>query len=190
MAYNTAGGAPTLLQHALGLIQSITSTTGGITTAMLTALLALASMSLGASEAAYSQDFQVFPPVLGLSPDGQVKLTDSFVEASVTQSGKRTCKEHLMSYTFGNSYGVPFVGPYSPPACDFNRVTWNMTVSVAGRQFDRLGTVYLGHVEVWRPTTAEPTAQGIYYTYLKVRHHLPFPFHIFPSIYSAANTSL
>lgn len=136
-------------------------------TSMYAVLLALAGFT--ATHAAYTRDLQVFPPVLGLSPtSGQVELTDSFAEASVKQSGKRTCRETLVEYTFGQSYGVPFVGPYKTPECDFNRVTWNMTVSVAGRQFDRLGTIYLGDVEVWRPTTAEPTQQGIYYTYLKV----------------------
>lgn len=42
-----------------------------------------------------------------------------------------------------------------------------MTVVSAGRQFDRLGIVYLGDVEVFRTSTAEPTANGIKWTFLK-----------------------
>jgi hypothetical protein len=48
-------------------------------------------------------------------------------------------------------------------------VTWNLTVVSAGVQFDRLGIVYLGDIEVFRTSTAEPTASGIEWTYLKVR---------------------
>lgn len=137
--------------------------------AVLASLLAIAGFALQSSSAEYTRDLQVFPPVLALSSSGQVELTDSFVDASVKQTGHPTCQETLVTHTFGESYYVPYVGPYQTPSCEFNRVTWNMTVSVAGVQFDRLGTIYLGDIEVWRPTTAEPTEQGIYYTYLKVR---------------------
>jgi hypothetical protein len=68
-----------------------------------------------------------------------------------------------MVHSFGNSYGDPFIGFYVPPACSFNRVTLNLTVEAAGRQFDRLAVAYLGDVEVWRTSTAEPTRDGIMY---------------------------
>ena len=37
----------------------------------------------------------------------------------------------------------------------------------AGRQFDRLGTLYFGDTEIWRTSTAEPSATGIRWTYIK-----------------------
>lgn len=43
----------------------------------------------------------------------------------------------------------------------------NLTVTSKGRQFDRLGLMYLGDVEVFRTSTAEPTANGIMWTYIK-----------------------
>ena len=43
----------------------------------------------------------------------------------------------------------------------------NFTVTSAGRQFDRLGIMYLGDIEVFRTSTAEPTATGIIWTYTK-----------------------
>ncbi|KAL5115050.1 hypothetical protein ACEQ8H_007092 [Pleosporales sp. CAS-2024a] len=58
-------------------------------------------------------------------------------------------------------------GEYSPPDCDFNRVTIEFTVTSAGRQFDRLALMYLDDIEVWRTSTAEPTASGIIWTYTK-----------------------
>ena len=43
----------------------------------------------------------------------------------------------------------------------------NFTVTSKGRQFDRLGLMYLGDTEVFRTSTAEPTANGIVWTYIK-----------------------
>lgn len=43
----------------------------------------------------------------------------------------------------------------------------NFTVTSKGRQFDRLGIMYLGDAEVFRTSTAEPTANGIIWTYVK-----------------------
>ncbi|KAF1987965.1 hypothetical protein K402DRAFT_329612 [Aulographum hederae CBS 113979] len=77
------------------------------------------------------------------------------------------CQTTLMVKSFGNSYGNPFVGDYTPPACDFNRVTMNFTVTSSGRQFDRLALMYLDDTEVWRTSTSEPTTNGIIWTYVK-----------------------
>ncbi|KAA6408958.1 MAG: hypothetical protein FRX48_07302 [Lasallia pustulata] len=98
-------------------------------------------------------DFEVYQPVL--TPTG-----------SSDQYGC-TYTELLMDHSFGFSYGMPFVGSYTPPPCSFNRVTMNFTVTSAGRQFDRLGIMYLGDIEVFRTSTAEPTAGGIIWTYTK-----------------------
>lgn len=62
---------------------------------------------------------------------------------------------------------VSATGSYTPPPCDFNRVTMNFTVTSKGRQFDRLGLMYLGDIEVFRTSTAEPTKDGIVWTYIK-----------------------
>ena len=113
---------------------------------------------------------EAYPPVLTVAANGSLELTDGSRKASVRglDSGKTTYRKVLAEHSFALSYGRPFVGEYVPPKCAFNRVTWNLTVVSAGRQFDRLGIVYLGDVEVFRTSTAEPTADGIRWTYLKV----------------------
>lgn len=86
--------------------------------------------------------FQVYPPVLTVSPAGVLEITDGSSNATVDVLGSNrpTCQQVLVVHSFGNSYNNPFVGNYTPPkACSFNRVTWNLTVVSAGRQFDRLG---------------------------------------------------
>lgn len=115
--------------------------------------------------------FQIYPPVLTVAPDGgALELTDGSSNASVeiVDVDRSSCQQTLVVHSFAFSYGQPFVGNYTPPQCKFNRVTWNLTVVSAGRQFDRLGIVYLGDIEVFRTSTAEPTANGIEWTYLKV----------------------
>lgn len=73
----------------------------------------------------------------------------------------------LMEHSFANSYGKPFVGNYTPPACGFTNVEIEFTAKARGRQFDRLATMFLGDIEVWRLSTAEPTAAGIVFKYTK-----------------------
>jgi len=114
--------------------------------------------------------FQFHPPVLTVTNDGALAITD---DSTNSNSGNydnthAVCEEVLVVHSFGYSYGQPFIGNYTPPDCKFNRVTWNLTVVSAGRQFDRLGMVYFGDIEVFRTSTAEPTANGIIWTYLKV----------------------
>ncbi|OQO02997.1 hypothetical protein B0A48_11281 [Cryoendolithus antarcticus] len=122
-----------------------------------------------AATASLLEVFQVYPPVLTVIPDGTLEITDGSSTATVAiiDSHRKSCQQTLVSYSFAYSYGQPFVGNYTPPPCSFNRVTWNLTVKSRGRQFDRLGIVYLGDIEVFRTSTAEPTANGIEWTYLK-----------------------
>ncbi|OQU97412.1 hypothetical protein CLAIMM_03345 isoform 2 [Cladophialophora immunda] len=114
--------------------------------------------------------FQVHAPVL--TPDAVAQRTllqDDGASAGPLVPHTRGCvvTETLMIHSFGNSYGHPYVGPYTPPQCDFNRVTLNLTVTAAGKQFDRLAIAYFGDIEIWRTSTAEPTPNGIVWTYVK-----------------------
>ncbi|KKY29033.1 putative peptide-n4-(n-acetyl-beta-d-glucosaminyl) asparaginase amidase n [Phaeomoniella chlamydospora] len=96
-------------------------------------------------------------------------LVDFQVEkpVSVDATGKCKVEKILMEHVFAYSYGTPFVSNYTPPACDFNSVVFNFTVTSSGRQYDRLAIMYLGDIEVWRSSTAEPTTTGIIWTYTK-----------------------
>ncbi|KAI6367218.1 hypothetical protein MCOR25_004956 [Pyricularia grisea] len=103
-------------------------------------------------------------PVLQCFEVSQPVLTP----ANSTRAGGASCSARLMEHVFAFSYGKPFVGNYTPPNCDFNRVVMNFSVVSAGRQFDRLALMYLGDTEVWRTSTAEPTASpGIHWEYHK-----------------------
>lgn len=91
------------------------------------------------------QTFSVDVPLLGLG--GKVVgagTPDGFegIETSV-DSAAAGCEVTLGVNVFGNSFGAPFVGNYTPPAClgDSNTVVMNLTVQSKGRQFDRLAIV-------------------------------------------------
>ncbi|MCK7626605.1 peptide-N4-asparagine amidase A [Streptomyces sp. RS10V-4] len=59
---------------------------------------------------------------------------------------------------------TPYQGTYRPPqGCGqrWNKVVLRLEGSVAGRQFDRLGYLHIGGVEVLRTSTPEPSPQGI-----------------------------
>lgn len=94
------------------------------------------------------QTFQVDVPLLGL--DGKVVgagTPDGFSGVGTTvnrgAAGAAGCEVTLGVNVFNNSFGMPFVGNYTPPAClgDSNTVVVNLTVKARGRQFDRLAIV-------------------------------------------------
>ncbi|KAF1835090.1 hypothetical protein BDW02DRAFT_523995, partial [Decorospora gaudefroyi] len=124
----------------LMLISLSQSTSAFLTTPAQTQSL----RSRATSDSSLLECFQVAPPVL--SPAGE-------------------CQQTLMVHTFAFSYGQPFVG--NPPSCNFNRATINFTVTSAGRQFDRLALMYFGDSEIFRTSTAEPTQNGIIWSYIK-----------------------
>ncbi|KAI0551151.1 peptide N-acetyl-beta-D-glucosaminyl asparaginase amidase A-domain-containing protein [Xylaria curta] len=121
--------------------------------------------------------FQVAEPVL--TPSGLTRRDANQIPVfapadqkpieAVVDGGNQSspCTVVLMDHTFANSYGAPFVGEYTPPACDFDHVVINFTTKVRGRQYDRTGVFYLGDNEVWRTSTAEPTSYGIRWEWLK-----------------------
>ncbi|WP_127360508.1 peptide-N4-asparagine amidase [Actinacidiphila soli] len=59
---------------------------------------------------------------------------------------------------------TPYTGTYTPPAdCGtrWSKVVLHLDGSVAGRQYDRLGYLHIGGVEILRTSTPEPSPDGI-----------------------------
>ncbi|CAJ2511143.1 Uu.00g067680.m01.CDS01 [Anthostomella pinea] len=78
------------------------------------------------------------------------------------------CQQTIFQHDYGNSYGAPYVGPYSPPSdCNFTTTIFNMSVVSSGRQYDRLATLWVGDIEVWRTSTAMPSQSGIHWSFQK-----------------------
>ncbi|GAA5892526.1 hypothetical protein JCM6882_005639 [Rhodosporidiobolus microsporus] len=86
--------------------------------------------------------------------------------------GAKKCEVELLRHDFAFSYYEPALASYYPPeGCgkpeDWAAVVLNLTVTSNGTQFDRLASLSLGNVEIWRTSTAEPTRNGIIWTYEK-----------------------
>ncbi|KAI1428444.1 peptide N-acetyl-beta-D-glucosaminyl asparaginase amidase A-domain-containing protein [Xylaria sp. FL1777] len=78
------------------------------------------------------------------------------------------CRQLVFTHDFANSYGSPYVGYYIPPSdCVYTTTIFNLSVVSEGRQYDRLATLWLGDVEVWRTSTAMPTQTGIHWSFQK-----------------------
>lgn len=105
--------------------------------------------------------------LIGRAPNATTPLLECLQVSPPVLSPKKSCETTLMVHEFAYSYGLPFVGNYTPPDCEFNRITINFTVTSAGRQFDRLALMYFNDTEVWRTSTAEPTQNGIIWSYVK-----------------------
>ncbi|KAI9811597.1 MAG: hypothetical protein M1827_005346 [Pycnora praestabilis] len=119
-----------------------------------------------------SEVFQVTRPVIfpfGSNVERSPNARTSSATATAVHRQQNKCihVETLMEHSFAFSYGKPFVGVYRPPPCTFNRIIFNLTVVSMGRQFDRLALMYFGDTEVFRTSTAEPTVNGIQWTYVK-----------------------
>lgn len=63
--------------------------------------------------------------------------------------------------------GLQRAGHCCPPDCEYYRVVFNFTVTSVGRQFDRLALMFFDDVEIFRSSTAEPTQDGIVWSYVK-----------------------
>lgn len=78
--------------------------------------------------------FQVHQPVL--TPSGPTLDDAADVDDDDAPGGSAgdSCSVVLMDHVFAVSYGAPFIGAYTPPDCEFNRVVINFTVVSEGRQ--------------------------------------------------------
>jgi len=78
------------------------------------------------------------------------------------------CRQQVFTHDFANSYGAPYIGYYTRPSdCTYTTIVFNLSVVCKGRQYDRLATLWLGDVEVWRTSTAMPTQTGIHWSFQK-----------------------
>ena len=71
-------------------------------------------------------------------------------------------------YYYDETIQMPFTLPYDClPTSEWIMLVLTMNISIKGLQYDRVGAVWINGVEVIRLTTAEPTAEGIYWTVQK-----------------------
>ena len=74
------------------------------------------------------------------------------------------CSLQLLHHQFAHSYGKPYVGRFEVPKClskynsdQVSQIVLTLSGSVSGRQFDRVGGLWIGGSSVLRYTSAEPS---------------------------------
>ncbi|MET7692921.1 peptide-N4-asparagine amidase [Streptomyces sp. NPDC005483] len=80
----------------------------------------------------------------------------------VTRPSGRSCQVTVAEAQFRDF--TPYTGSYAPPkGCGdrWSKVVLRMEGKVKGRQFDRLGYLHIGGVEIFRTSTPEPSPDGI-----------------------------
>ncbi|MCX5192766.1 peptide-N4-asparagine amidase A [Streptomyces sp. NBC_00249] len=135
----------------------ITGLLGALTLAAAT--LTAATPALAASGASGAQAADPAPPA-EFGTDWHDPLT---VAPPVTRPATRSCQVTLAEARFRDF--TPYRGTYAPPA-GCGRSAWAKVVlrldgTVKGRQYDRLGNLTLGGVEILRTSTPQPSPDGI-----------------------------
>ncbi|WP_190107675.1 peptide-N4-asparagine amidase [Streptomyces cinnamoneus] len=105
----------------------------------------------------------VCPAVAAAPPEFGTDWHDPVTGAPpVATPGTTSCKVTVAATEFRDY--TPYKGTYLPPkGCGdrWNKVVLRLEGAVAGRQYDRLGYLQIGGVEVLRTSTPEPSPEGI-----------------------------
>jgi len=121
-----------------------------------TAAIALATgLVLGVPSAAHAA-----PPPAEFGTDWDDPRTAA---PPVEKPPTRSCTVQIVDHRFAG--WDPYQSSYSPPApCPgpWAKVVLRMDGAVAGRQFDRLGWLNIGDVQVFKTSTPEPSVDGIH----------------------------
>ncbi|KAE9396036.1 hypothetical protein BT96DRAFT_922388 [Gymnopus androsaceus JB14] len=98
----------------------------------------------------------------------------------VVPKDAKQCTQVIFDHVFSNSFGTPAITQFEPPVdCgsvgSWAAITLNLTATINGTQFDRLGIFTFHDVEIWRTSTFEPSiGDGVIWTYVKdVSQYVP-----------------
>ncbi|MFE9480222.1 peptide-N4-asparagine amidase [Streptomyces spororaveus] len=122
--------------------------------------IALTAAALAAAGPAYAGTPAADPPPAEFGTDWHDPLTAA---PPVARPATRSCQVTLAEAQFRDF--TPYRGSYTPPtdcgAAGWAKVVLRLDGKVKGRQYDRLGHLALGGVEILRTSTPQPSPDGI-----------------------------
>ncbi|WP_443050879.1 peptide-N4-asparagine amidase [Streptomyces sp. H27-D2] len=122
-------------------------------------ILATLAAAMGLALAAGPAVAVPAPPPAEFGTDWHDPLTAA---PPIATPGTKSCEVSVVRTEFRDF--TPYKGSYAPPkGCGdrWSKVVLRLEGTVAGRQFDRLGYLRMGGVEVLRTSTPEPSPDGI-----------------------------
>ncbi len=123
----------------------------------------LASTLLGATPAPAAESGSAPPQSAEVPVEFGSDWRDPITAAPpITKPAGRSCQVTVAEARFRDF--TPYKGMYTPPGgCgdSWSKVVLRMDGTVRGRQFDRLGYLHLGGVEIFRTSTPQPSPDGI-----------------------------
>lgn len=130
---------------------------------MLAGATLLASTLLGATPAQAAEAPSAAAQSADLPAEFGTDWHDPITAAPpVSRPSGRSCHVTVAEAQFRDF--TPYTGTYTPPeGCGdrWGKVVLRMDGKVRGRQFDRLGYLHIGGVEVFRTSTPQPSPDGI-----------------------------
>jgi hypothetical protein len=134
-----------------------------IVMSMLAGATLLASTLLGATPAQPAEDPSAAAQSADLPAEFGTDWHDPITAAPpVAKPSGKSCQVTVAEAQFRDF--TPYTGTYTPPeGCGdrWSKVVLRMDGKVRGRQFDRLGYLHIGGVEVFRTSTPQPSPDGI-----------------------------
>ncbi|MGW0333450.1 peptide-N4-asparagine amidase [Streptomyces sp. NPDC003011] len=134
-----------------------------IVMSMLAGATLLASTLLGAGPAQSAQGPASAPRPVDVPAEFGTDWHDPVTAAPpVAKPAGRSCRVTLAEARFRDF--TPYRGTYTPPdGCGdrWSKVVLRLDGEVRGRQFDRLGHLHVGGVEIFRTSTPQPSPDGI-----------------------------
>lgn len=103
-----------------------------------------------------------------------VVATDSrafTLDAGISYSNEVSSMTLLYQQLFAASWNIPASGSYTPPSVEYNRIALEVQVNTTGGNYDRIGQLFIGDIEIWRTSTAEPANDGTTWTVWKDVSH-------------------
>ncbi|MFF8279101.1 peptide-N4-asparagine amidase [Streptomyces lateritius] len=126
---------------------------------MIGGLALVAGALLGAGQPAAAADAPADPPPAEFTSDWHDPVTAA---PPVSRPATPSCEVTLAAAQFRDF--TPYKGSYAPPGrCGtrWSKVVLRLDGAVKGRQYDRLGYVTVGGVEIFRTSTPQPSPEGI-----------------------------
>ncbi|MFF7547864.1 peptide-N4-asparagine amidase [Streptomyces canus] len=134
-----------------------------IVMSMLAGVTLLAGTLLGATPALPAETSSAPAQSAGLPAEFGTDWHDPLTAAPpVARPSGKSCEVTVAEAQFRDF--TPYTGTYTPPeGCGdrWNKVVLRMDGKVRGRQFDRLGYLHIGGVEIFRTSTPQPSPDGI-----------------------------